>query len=240
MINQQKRNYYVPPYKRNDNIESDKDLNNKNQDNKQIINKTESKPLKIYKFDENYLSNNTINKQYNISVYNYSPQTKTSSYILKNSHNIDDNIFNFKEDNIFNYKLNDIVVTKLSDNDYYIININNTIYYTKNMIFVNIILNTIANAQSDKDESTIKIINETKSCIINNKDKQINTLINQTPLMFAIYLGNYECTKILLNNIKTLDKNNNDVMYYYNSSLNKNIKIKELISNFIYYPDIIY
>ena len=70
MINQQKRNYYVPPYKRNDNIESDKDLNNKDQDNKQIINKTESKPLKIYKFDENYLSNNTINKQYNISAYN--------------------------------------------------------------------------------------------------------------------------------------------------------------------------
>ena len=240
MINQQKRNYYVPPYKRNDNIESDKDLNNKDQDNKQIINKTESKPLKIYKFDENYLSNNTINKQYNISTYNYSFQTKTSSYILKNSHNIDDNIFNFKEDNISNYKLNDIAITKLSDNDYYIININNTIYYTKHMIFVNIILNTIANAQLDKDESTIKIINETRNYIINNKDKQINTLINQTSLMFAIYLGNYECTKILLNSIKTLDKNNNDVMYYYNSSLNKNIKIKELISNFIYYPDIIY
>ena len=240
MNNQQKRNYYVPPYKRNGDIESDKDLNNKNNEDKQIINKSESKPLKIYKFDENYLSNNTINKQYNISVYNYSFQTKTSSYILKNSHNIDDNIFNFKEDNISNYKLNDIVVTKLSDNDYYIININNTIYYTKNMIFVNIILNTIANAQTNKDESTIKIIDETKSCIINNKDKQINTLNNQTPLMFAIYLGNYECTKILLNNIKTLDKNNNDVMYYYNSSLNKNIKIKELISNFIYYPDIIY
>lgn len=240
MNNQQKRNYYVPPYKRNGDIESDKDLNDKNNEDKQIINKTESKPLKIYKFDENYLSNNTISKQYNISAYNYSFQTKTSSYILKNNHNIDDNIFNFKEDNIFNYKLNDIVVTKLSDNDYYIININNTIYYTKNMIFVNIILNTIANAQTNKDESTIKIIDETKSCIINNKDKQINTLINQTPLMFAIYLGNYECTKILLNNIKTLDKNNNDVMYYYNSSLNKNIKIKELISNFIYYPDIIY
>lgn len=240
MNNQQKRNYYVPPYKRNDNIESDKDLNNKNNEDKQIINKTESKPLKIYKFNENYLSNNTINKQYNISAYNYSFQTKTSSYILKNSHNIDDNIFNFKEDNIFNYKLNDIAITKLSDNDYYIININNTIYYTKHMIFVNILLNTIANAQSDKDESTIKIINETRNYIINNKDKQINTLINQTPLMFAIYLGNYECTKILLNNIKTLDKNNNDVMYYYNSSLNKNIKIKELISNFIYYPDIIY
>ena len=240
MINQQKRNYYVPPYKRNDNIESDKDLNNKDQDNKQIINKTESKPLKIYKFDENYLSNNTINKQYNISTYNYSFQTKTSSYILKNSHNIDDNIFNFKEDNISNYKLNDIAITKLSDDDYYIININNTIYYTKHMIFVNIILNTIANAQLDKDESTIKIINETRNYIINNKDKQINTLINQTSLMFAIYLGNYECTKILLNSIKTLDKNNNDVMYYYNSSLNKNIKIKELISNFIYYPDIIY
>ena len=240
MINQQKRNYYVPPYKRNDNIESDKDLNNKDQDNKQIINKTESKPLKIYKFDENYLSNNTINKQYNISTYNYSFQTKTSSYILKNSHNIDDNIFNFKEDNISNYKLNDIAITKLSDNDYYIININNTIYYTKHMIFVNIILNTIANAQLDKDESTIKIINETRNYIINNKDKQINTLIKQTSLMFAIYLGNYECTKILLNSIKTLDKNNNDVMYYYNSSLNKNIKIKELISNFIYYPDIIY
>lgn len=240
MINQQKRNYYVPPYKRNDNTESDKDLNNKNNEDKQIINKTESKPLKIYKFDENYLSNNTINKQYNISTYNYSSQTKTSSYILKNSHNIDDNIFNFKEDNITNYKLNDIAITKLSDNDYYIININNTIYYTKHMIFVNIILNTIANAQLDKDESTIKIINETRNYIINNKDKQINTLINQTSLMFAIYLGNYECTKILLNNIKTLDKNNNDVMYYYNSSLNKNIKIKELISNFIYYPDIIY
>ena len=218
MINQQKRNYYVPPYKRNDNIESDKDLNNKDQDNKQIINKTESKPLKIYKFDENYLSNNTINKQYNISTYNYSFQTKTSSYILKNSHNIDDNIFNFKEDNISNYKLNDIAITKLSDNDYYIININNTIYYTKHMIFVNIILNTIANAQLDKDESTIKIINETRNYIINNKDKQINTLINQTSLMFAIYLGNYECTKILLNSIKTLDKNNNDVMYYYNYS----------------------
>lgn len=240
MNNQQKRSYYVPPYKRNGDIESDKDLNDKNNKDKQIINKTESKPLKIYKFDENYLSNNTINKQYNISAYNYSSQTKTSSYILKNSHNIDDNIFNFKEDNISNYKLNDIVVTKLSDNDYYIININNTIYYTKNMIFVNIILNTIANAQLDKDESTIKIINETRNYIINNKDKQINTLINQTPLMFAIYLGNYVCTKILLNNIKTLDKNNNDVMYYYNSSLNKNIKIKELISNFIYYPDIIY
>lgn len=240
MNNQQKRNYYVPPYKRNGDIESDKDLNDKNNEDKQIINKTESKPLKIYKFDENYLSNNTINKQYNISAYNYSSQTKTNSYILKNSHNIDDNIFNFKEDNISNYKLNDIVVTKLSDNDYYIININNTIYYTKNMIFVNIILNTIANAQLDKDESTIKIINETRNYIINNKDKQINTLINQTPLMFAIYLGNYVCTKILLNNIKTLDKNNNDVMYYYNSSLNKNIKIKELISNFIYYPDIIY
>lgn len=240
MNNQQKRSYYVPPYKRNGDIESDKDLNDKNNEDKQIINKTESKPLKIYKFDENYLSNNTINKQYNISAYNYSSQTKTGSYILKNSHNIDDNIFNFKEDNISNYKLNDIVVTKLSDNDYYIININNTIYYTKNMIFVNIILNTIANAQLDKDESTIKIINETRNYIINNKDKQINTLINQTPLMFAIYLGNYVCTKILLNNIKTLDKNNNDVMYYYNSSLNKNIKIKELISNFIYYPDIIY
>ena len=232
MINQQKHNYYVPPYKRNDDIESDKDLNNKNNEDKQIINKTEIKPLKIYKFDENYLSNNTINKQYNITTYNYSSQTKTSSYILKNSHNIDDNIFNFKEDNISNYKLNDIAITKLSDNDYYIININNTIYYTKHMIFVNIILNTIANAQSDKDE--------TKNYIINNKDKQINTLINQTPLMFSIYLGNYECTKILLNSIKTLDKNNNDVMYYYNSSLNKNIKIKELISNFIYYPDIIY
>ena len=125
MNNQQKRNYYVPPYKRNDNIESDKDLNDKNNEDKQIINKTESKPLKIYKFDENYLSNNTINKQYNISVYNYSFQTKTNSYILKNTHNIDDNIFNFKEDNITNYKLNDIVVSKLSDNDYYIININN-------------------------------------------------------------------------------------------------------------------
>ena len=64
MNSQQKRIYYVPPYKRNDNIESDKDLNNKDQDNKQVINKTESKPLKIYKFDENYLSNNTINKQH--------------------------------------------------------------------------------------------------------------------------------------------------------------------------------
>ena len=41
---------------------------------------------------------------------------------------------------IENYKLNDIAITKLSDNDYYIININNTIYYTKHMIFVNIIL----------------------------------------------------------------------------------------------------
>ena len=68
MNNQQKRNYYVPPYKRNGGIESDKDLNDKNNEDNQIINKTETKPLKIYKFDENYLSNNTINKQYKISV----------------------------------------------------------------------------------------------------------------------------------------------------------------------------
>ena len=49
MNNQQKRIYYVPPYKRNGDIESDKDLNNKNNEDKQIINKTETKPLKIYK-----------------------------------------------------------------------------------------------------------------------------------------------------------------------------------------------
>ena len=263
-MNQQKYiniNYYIPPYKRNtssndadkdDNKDQDnhqdlinKDDNNKdnNQDNnKDLIDNSETKPLKIYKFNNTYLSNYIINKQYNISAYNCPSQIKTNSYILKNNHNIDDNIFNFKED-IMSNKLNDIIITKLSNNNYYIINIKNSLntnYYTKHKIFVDIILNTIANTQSNKDESIIKIINETKEYIINNKDKQLNTLINQTPLMFAIYLGNYECTKILLNSIKTLDKNNNDVMYYYNSSLNKNIKIKELISNFIYYPDIIY
>ena len=41
MNNQQKRSYYVPPYKRNGDIESDKDLNDKN--NKFILNSIKNK-----------------------------------------------------------------------------------------------------------------------------------------------------------------------------------------------------
>lgn len=68
---------------------------------------------------------------------------------------------------------------------------------------------------------------------------------DQTPLMLAVYLGNFECAQIFINNINKLDDEGNNAMFYYLKSLNtlgeeERIKIRDLLTKYIKYPDYIY
>ena len=89
--------------------------------------------------------------------------------------------------------------------------------------------------------------NNIETEIINIKNKKIynNSYKKQTPLMLAVYLGNFKCAKIFINNINKLDKEENNTMIYYLKSLNtlgedERIKIKDLLTEYIKYPDYIW
>lgn len=213
--------------------------------NKQIDN--DEAYLNIYKFNKNYL-HDIINKNISYDSLNYNIPTKTKKVYednivyttytpkLKGNFNIDKDIFNFNV-NISKLDSNKIKINYHPNENYYQIIINQNVYTTKNKLFVDIIENTIyINQSSTIQKHAEKITNSIKE----NVCQQTNSLKNQTPLMFAIYIGNYEYTKKLLNNIKILDKDANNVMYYYINSLNKKPEIKNLIYNFTRYPNYIY
>lgn len=93
--------------------------------------------------------------------------------------------------------------------------------------------------KEEKTNIETEIINIKKGKIYNNSYKK------QTPLMLAVYLGNFECAEIFINNINKLDKEGNNTMFYYLKSLNtlgedERIKIKDLLTKYIKYPDYIW
>lgn len=174
----------------------------------------------IIKFYDDYNS-------YDIKIFDF--------YLICDSY-FDELEFIIKNDNILNFYYEDLDLLKNNKN-IYIKDLFDLYYMCK---FYNVNIEKLSDKiEEEKTNIETEITNIKKGKIYNNSYEK------QTPLMLAVYLGNFECAEIFINNINKLDNKGNNTMFYYLKSLNtlgedERIKIKDLLTKYIKYPDYIW